>query len=159
MLAYSIDDKDSFKGLIQWREEFLKYADVKSEYFPFIVIGNKVSYFYYFNVLNYKPNIKLKADIDSSQRQVTPEEVNYWCQEHHVASFIETSSKLSTNVNESFVLAVRQWQKLEKSTERDLRAQGDTIDLTKSVNMIHSRQNCCSGLGFGKNNVENHDED
>lgn len=43
MLAYSIDDKDSFKGLIQWREEFLKYADVKSEYFPFIVIGNKVS--------------------------------------------------------------------------------------------------------------------
>lgn len=106
-----------------------------------------------------KPNIKLKADIDSSQRQVTPEEANSWCQEHHVASFIETSSKLSTNVNESFVLAVRQWQKLEKSTERDLRAQGDTIDLTKSVNMIHSRQNCCSGLGFGKNNVENHDED
>lgn len=42
LLAYAINDRDSFKGLIQWREEFLKYADVKGEQFPFIVVGNKV---------------------------------------------------------------------------------------------------------------------
>lgn len=42
LLSYAIDDRDSFKGLIQWREEFLKYADVKADHFPFIVVGNKV---------------------------------------------------------------------------------------------------------------------
>lgn len=42
LLAYAINDRDSFKGLIQWRDEFLKYADVKGEQFPFIVVGNKV---------------------------------------------------------------------------------------------------------------------
>lgn len=42
LLSYAVDDRDSFKGLLQWREEFLKYADIKSEHFPFIVVGNKV---------------------------------------------------------------------------------------------------------------------
>lgn len=43
LLAYAINDRDSFKGLVQWRDEFLKYADVKGEQFPFIVVGNKVN--------------------------------------------------------------------------------------------------------------------
>lgn len=43
ILSYAVDDRDSFKGLKNWREEFLKYADIKNDYFPFIVVGNKVS--------------------------------------------------------------------------------------------------------------------
>lgn len=32
----------SFRGLMKWHEEFLKYADVGDSRFPFIVVGNKV---------------------------------------------------------------------------------------------------------------------
>lgn len=42
LLSYAVNDRDSFRGLKQWREEFLKYADVDHEHFPFIVVGNKV---------------------------------------------------------------------------------------------------------------------
>lgn len=69
-----------------------------------------------------------------------------WCQEFHIASLIETSAKTSNNVQEAFVLAVRQWQRLERSTERDLRAQGDTIDLTRGVNLGTPSRNCCAGV-------------
>lgn len=43
LLTYAINDRNSFKALKQWREEFLKYADIEGEHFPFIVVGNKVS--------------------------------------------------------------------------------------------------------------------
>lgn len=42
LLTYAINDRSSFKALKQWREEFLKYADIDGEHFPFIVVGNKV---------------------------------------------------------------------------------------------------------------------
>lgn len=52
LLTYAVNDQKSFAELKQWREEFLKYADVDAEYFPFIVVGNKVSGdVYYFYVL------------------------------------------------------------------------------------------------------------
>ncbi|XP_055379299.1 ras-related protein Rab-9B [Condylostylus longicornis] len=130
LLAYAIDDRDSFRGLKQWREEFLKYADVKPDNFPFIVVGNK-------------------NDIGPQFRQITLEEVSSWCQEYHISSFIETSSKNAINVTEAFMLAVKQWQRLEKSTERELRAQGDTIDLTTGVRLQHSNSKFCCGGGGG----------
>lgn len=42
LLAYAVDDRMSFRGLMRWHEEFLKYADVGDSRFPFIVVGNKV---------------------------------------------------------------------------------------------------------------------
>ncbi|XP_055641733.1 ras-related protein Rab-9B [Toxorhynchites rutilus septentrionalis] len=139
LLAYAVNDKASFRALIQWREEFLKYYDVKADRFPFIVVGTK-------------------TDMSPSQRQVTAEEVSEWCQQHHIAAFIETSAKTSENVYEAFALAVKQWQKLEKSTERELRAQGqDTIDLTKSVHLgPNTSRFCCIG---GSNNGMSTQED
>jgi len=45
LLTYAIDDRMSFRNLALWRSEFLKYADVQEgSTFPFIVVGNKVSY-------------------------------------------------------------------------------------------------------------------
>lgn len=44
LLTYAVDDSASFKGLQEWREEFLRYADVSPDTFPFIVVGNKVQY-------------------------------------------------------------------------------------------------------------------
>lgn len=43
LLTYAVNDRDSFRGLKHWREEFIKYADVDGDSFPFIVVGNKVS--------------------------------------------------------------------------------------------------------------------
>lgn len=42
MLTYAIDDRESFESLMNWKDEFLKYAGINSDNFPFIVVGNKV---------------------------------------------------------------------------------------------------------------------
>lgn len=129
LLCYAVNDRDSFKGLKLWRDEFLRYADVKGDKFPFIVVGNK-------------------NDMEEQSRQVTPEEVKEWCDEFQIASLIETSSKTATNVTEAFTLAVRHWQKLEKATEREMRQNGDTIDLTRAIRLPTSRF-CCGGSVLG----------
>lgn len=136
LLAYAIDDLASFKGLAQWREEFIKYADITSNQFPFIVVGNK-------------------NDVSPANREVTPESVSIWCQEYNISSFIETSAKMSKNIVEAFKLAVQQWQALEKSTERALRAHGETIDLTQGVNLQPADKSCCSGSSSNANSNPN----
>lgn len=77
-----------------------------------------------------------------------------WCQEFHISSFIETSAKTSQNVNAAFLLAVRQWQNLERSTESAIRRQGDTIDLTKGVQLnSNGKSSCCTGNLFSNSNT------
>ena len=42
-MVFSLDNRESFLNLTTWVNEFLTYADVgDEEYFPFVVIGNKV---------------------------------------------------------------------------------------------------------------------
>lgn len=137
LLAYAINDRDSFKGLAQWREEFLKYADVKGDQFPFIVVGNK-------------------NDVDALNRDVSPEEVGAWCQEYNILSFIETSAKTSQNVTAAFILAVRQWLKMERITERELNVNGDTIDLTRGVRLTGNGRACCGGSSSSATNSPHH---
>ncbi len=126
LLCYAINDKTSFKNIIQWREEFIKYADVNPDNFAFVVVGNK-------------------NDLLDSERQITYEELIKLCQEYNISSYIETSAKNSTNVYEAFVMGVRQWQKSENITERELNQNGDTIDLTKPISLKSNSGFCCSG--------------
>ncbi|XP_075149540.1 RAS oncogene family member Rab9 [Haematobia irritans] len=126
LLCYAIDDYDSFRGLKQWRQEFVNYADVKPEKFPFIVVGNK-------------------NDMAHHCRQVSFDEVKQWCDQNNINSQIETSSKTATNVTDAFVLAVRQWKHMERIAEIELK-QNDTIDLTKTIKLAHNRF-CCTGGG------------
>lgn len=80
-----------------------------------------------------------------------------WCEEFNVSTCIETSAKTSKNVTEAFVLAVRQWQQLERTTERELRIHGDTIDLTRGVHLHENNRSsatCCSGIS-GTNSANN----
>lgn len=42
ILCYAINDRESFCGLKQWRDEFISYADINPDKFPFVVVGNKV---------------------------------------------------------------------------------------------------------------------
>lgn len=72
-----------------------------------------------------------------------------WCQEFHITSFIETSAKTSQNVTAAFVMAVRQWQQMERRTDNSMRAHGDAIDLTRSVQLNqNSRAPCCGGANL-----------
>lgn len=107
----------------------------------------EIAFLYFFNLQN---------DVDASKRQVTPEEVSSWCQDFHVPSFIETSSKNAVNVTEAFELAVSQWKRRERMSEREMRASGDTIDLTKSIPLDNnSNKSCCFS---GNNNRPNPSE-
>ena len=44
LLAFALDDRESFSNLDKWRSEFINYADV-GESFPFLIVGNKVGIF------------------------------------------------------------------------------------------------------------------
>lgn len=125
LLCYAIDDHDSFTTLSTWRDEFIKYADVPGDTFPFIVVGNK-------------------NDLPAAERKVPLEEVSSWCQTNHIAAFIETSAKASHNVPEAFAMAVRKWLQAERNADR---ADGDRdlIDLAKRVNISSSSTGCCGG--------------
>ncbi|XP_055299723.1 ras-related protein Rab-9B [Sitodiplosis mosellana] len=125
LLTYAVNDRDSFRGLKHWREEFIKYADVDGDNFPFIVVGNK-------------------NDVPTNEREITSEEVLAWCQEFQVVSFIETSAKTSENVSAAFILAVREWKKFERIT--DMTDGEDAIDLTRSVHLNgRGKSSCCTG--------------
>ncbi|XP_023160604.2 ras-related protein Rab-9B [Drosophila hydei] len=130
LLCYALDDRDSLRGLRLWRNEFINYADVKADRFPFIVVGNK-------------------NDIRPERRQVGYEDAQQWCTEHGISSHIETSSKTATNVTDAFVLALRQWKTMERVAEAEQRQHGDTIDLTQPIRLMQRRQ-CCTGGGTGK---------
>ncbi|XP_002057667.3 ras-related protein Rab-9B [Drosophila virilis] len=129
LLCYALDDRDSLRGLRLWRNEFLNYADVKADRFPFIVVGNK-------------------NDLRPEKRQVSYEDVQQWCTEYGIGAHIETSSKTATNVSDAFVLALRQWRRMECVAEAEQRQLGDTIDLTQPIQLMHRRQ-CCTGGGGG----------
>uniref|UniRef100_A0A1A9Z5N5 small monomeric GTPase n=1 Tax=Glossina pallidipes TaxID=7398 RepID=A0A1A9Z5N5_GLOPL len=140
LLCYAIDDHDSFRGLKQWREEFLHYADVNvnSERFPFIVVGNK-------------------NDLASQCRQISSDEVKQWCEKFHIVSYIETSSKAATNISEAFTLAIRQWKHMERIAEVELKSQ-DIIDLTKSIRLAQNRFCCTGGSRNLSGSLESEDE-
>ncbi|XP_037960538.1 ras-related protein Rab-9B [Teleopsis dalmanni] len=134
ILCYAVNDRDSFRGLKLWRDEFLAYANIKADKFPFIVVGNKV-------------------DLALHDRQVSFEEVQEWCDNNSISSVIETSSKAASNVTDAFTLAVRQWKHMERVAEIELKQQNDTIDLTKTIRLAHNRL-CCTGNAVGSGELE-----
>lgn len=107
LLTFSVDDSQSFLNLVNWRKEFIYYADVKEpDSFPFVVLGNKV---------------------DVTERQVTSEEAQEWCRESGGYPYFETSAKDSTNVAVAFEEAVRRVLALEERHEHLIPT--DTVSL------------------------------
>ncbi|XP_020804747.1 ras-related protein Rab-9B [Drosophila serrata] len=139
LLCYALDDRDSLNGLNLWRNEFLNYADVDAEKFPFIVVGNK-------------------NDLPQQKRQVSYDRVQQWCADQKIASHIETSSKAATNVTDAFILGLRQWRHMECVAEAELRQHGDTIDLTRPIRLVQ-RRICCTGGGGGQDGDGDNDSD
>ncbi|EDW04825.1 GH24774, partial [Drosophila grimshawi] len=83
-------------------------------------------------------------DIRAEKRQVSSEDVQKWCTEQGISAHIETSSKAATNVTDAFVLALRQWKKMECIAEAEQRQNGETINLTQPIRLMQ-RRNCCMG--------------
>lgn len=71
-----------------------------------------------------------------------------WCNENAVTSYIETSAKTASNVQEAFKLAVQHWLKLESRADRNEPVTKDTIDLTKK--QPDNRISCCAGTSDGE---------
>lgn len=126
ILTYAVNDAQSFHNLAMWKSEFLYYADLTEDKFPFIVLGNKV-------------------DIDANDKEVNRTEVENWCRENGGYPHIEASAKDSTNVQQCFITAIR------KTVTAQLH-QGDasisnlTSD-TPSINLhtrTASKPDCCT---------------
>lgn len=66
-----------------------------------------------------------------------------WCNENSVSSYIETSAKNASNVQEAFKMAVQHWLKLERRADRNDIVIKDTVDLTKK--QPDNRISCCTG--------------
>ncbi|XP_030376783.1 ras-related protein Rab-9A [Scaptodrosophila lebanonensis] len=136
LLCYALNDRESLRHLKRWRDEFLQFADVKPEKFPFIVVGNK----------------------NDLRHEINPAEVQQWCTDQNIAIHIDTSSKAATNVTDAFVLAVQRWKHLERVAEAELRQDGETIDLTRPVRLLQKRV-CCTGGGGGDGGTNGADYD
>lgn len=125
LLTYAIDDKCSYRNLQMWKNEFLYYADIKENIqFPFIVVGNK-------------------SDVPAEEREVSQLELETWCNENSITSFIETSAKTANNVQEAFKMAVQHWLKLESRADKIDAVVNDTVDLRKRQS--ENRTSCCIG--------------
>lgn len=94
LLVFAVDDMQSFKDISMWKKEFLYYADVREDNFPFILLGNK---------------------IDVEERAVSQEEADSWCRSNGGIPYYETSAKDSTNVDLAFTAAVKRLNALEQS--------------------------------------------
>ncbi|KAK7161738.1 hypothetical protein R3I94_004422 [Phoxinus phoxinus] len=118
LLTFSVDDNQSFLNLSNWTKEFAFYADVRNpEKFPFVVLGNKV---------------------DVTERQVSMEEAQRWCQENGGYPYFETSAKDATNVSAAFEEAVRRVLASEDRAEHLLPT--DTVDIHRKP---RSNGSCC----------------
>ncbi|XDV15067.1 hypothetical protein PO909_015210 [Leuciscus waleckii] len=94
------------------------FADVRNpEKCPFVVLGNK---------------------LDVTERQVSMEEAQRWCQENGGYPYFETSAKDATNVSAAFEEAVRRVLASEDSAEHLLPT--DTIDIRRKP---RSNGSCC----------------
>lgn len=120
LLAFSLDDSQSFINLSNWKKEFAYYADVRDpDRFPFVILGNKV---------------------DVKERQVSPDESLRWCRDNGGHPYFETSAKDAINVTAAFEEAVRRVLAAEDRTEHLMPP--DTVDLRKKP---HPRTLCCTG--------------
>ena len=119
LLVFAVDDVKSFKNMSMWKKEFLYYADVREDNFPFILLANK---------------------IDVEERAVSQEEADSWCRSNGGIPYYETSAKDSTNVDSAFIAAVKRLHALEQSTRSGFSAAG-------GVNLSNVKQtkgsSCC----------------
>eukprot|EP01095_Lingulamoeba_sp_RSL-Kostka_P002925 TRINITY_DN1383_c0_g1_i1.p1 TRINITY_DN1383_c0_g1~~TRINITY_DN1383_c0_g1_i1.p1 ORF type:complete len:134 (+),score=43.83 TRINITY_DN1383_c0_g1_i1:404-805(+) len=121
IVVYDVTNKGSFKNITMWLSEIEKHS---SEDVEILIIGNKID-------LN-------------NQREVTYEEGAEFCRNLGL-TFIETSSKNSTNVDEAFETLAKKILKRkngEKNSKKNVNS--------KITNQLHSKP-----IGNDNNNNNN----
>jgi len=116
ILTFAINDRQSFIDIGMWKNEFLYYADVREDQFPFVLLGNKS---------------------DIGERSISNEEILHWCDNNGKIPYFETSAKDATNVQEAFTAAVKRIMEYDNNLR--ISNPPDTIDLSKKVQKI----SCC----------------
>lgn len=118
LLTFSIDDRQSFCNIANWKKEFTYYADVKDpDKFPFVVLGNK---------------------LDVLERQVSGEDARRWCGENGGHPYFETSAKDATNVASAFEEAIRGILALDDRADDLIHT--NTVDLQRKT---QPNSTCC----------------
>ena len=125
LLVYAVDDESSFENLKLWKNEFLYYADIKNETFPFIVLGNKV-------------------DVSANEKKIDRNQAENWCSSNGEYPHIETSAKDATNVSQCFATAVRKTinsqSTLGEASVSNLASETPRINLST---LVKPKENCC----------------
>ncbi|XP_043932778.1 ras-related protein Rab-7b isoform X2 [Protopterus annectens] len=85
VLTFDVTDRDSFRAIENWREDFLDKVHPRDSNFPMIVLGNK---------------------IDIKERQVSKDMAKAWCDERNLPYF-EVSAKNDLNVDFAFETLAR----------------------------------------------------
>ena len=89
VLVYDITNTESFQSLKKWKEEFLNAANISSENFPFIIVGNK-------------SDLITERKVNDKRIQVAITKATQWCKENGDLKYYETSAKTSENVKDMF---------------------------------------------------------
>ncbi|XP_002131619.1 ras-related protein Rab-9B-like [Ciona intestinalis] len=123
MLTYAVNDAQSFHNLKMWKQEFLYYADINDDKFPFVVLGNKV---------------------DVYDKEVQQSVAQNWCRENGGYPHIETSAKDETNVTECFKTAIRNTvsAQLHQGEASISNLTSDTPNINLKA-MAKDKQSCC----------------
>jgi len=115
ILTFDVTDPHSFENIPMWKKEFVHYADIRDDKFPFVLLGNKV---------------------DSELRKVATAQAQEWCKVNGDMAYFETSAKDNIDVVKAFETAVR----IVKERQPALRT--DFTDTVK-LNSKGSGGGCC----------------
>nr|PNR45125.1 hypothetical protein PHYPA_014896 [Physcomitrium patens] len=112
VLVYDVYVMKSFDNLDYWRDEFvIQAAPSDQEYFPFVVLGNKV-------------------DVDGgNSRVVSEKKAKAWCAAKGGIPYFESSAKEDFNVDAAFQCIAK--NALKNETEEEIYLP-DTIDVNAS---------------------------
>lgn len=113
ILTFDVTDTHSFTNIPMWKKEFVHYADIRDDKFPFVLLGNKV---------------------DAEARKVSTAQAQDWCKENGDMAYFETSAKDNINVVKAFETAAR----IVKERQPALRT-----DFTDTVKLNSKRTGSC----------------
>ncbi|CAO3698370.1 unnamed protein product [Rhizopus stolonifer] len=127
LLVYDITRRETFENLSVWLEDARQHANPNT---VIMLIGNK-------------------SDLEK-ERQVSREEAEEFAKEHDLF-FLETSAKLSDNVEDAFVKTAEEIQKKIQSGTIDLSSESNGVKLAPSqgasslpsANASSSTGGCC----------------
>jgi len=124
MLVFDLTRSKTLQELEFWKTEFEQHAEIETDSFPFVVLGNR-------------------ADLEH-ERQVNQDDAIAWCKNYGNIKYFETSAKTGLNVETAFRTLTSEVVRLQIADKRNVPQISDTkeVDLTKQP--LHEKDDeCC----------------